>query len=640
MNVQWKAFLAVLVLVVLCHSETTETVWLPCSPLTNAIKDTYSRKLIQDYDSINRAIIEKQIGLSQGDLSHKETDSKIQKIIKDYVSRNHIKGRRLQNGLSVANVPSSLTTVCTTRKISYYNGTDIPYINHFSKQYKSDQSKLRLGAIFLLQGGPGLGGEALEVMGIKLWNDMGGQYDIVIPDHRGTARSTMVTCTETEPEKFPTCQKSALNNLDGFTTDQAAMDTLSLMDNFKNTFGGEILLFGVSYGTFLSERIIKISQVRYPGLISAVALDGICGDKFCSFKTSDEVAEKTAMSFFDACAKDSTCGAKLGGQKEEILKKLTQLYATQNMCTNLFGGVRNVMRSFLVSALQDNTMRLLIPPLIYRGLRCNLIDFFSINYMIRNVVSAQASENAGHVGYPTSLPININIGVSELQGRFTKDAEAKDYASSCVMCSGAASLYSTVVGAGWIPYNQSDYQNKVLATDLPLLLMNGDLDPQTGIDNAESYHQLIKDTCPNTKFVRFPNAVHFVVGRSPLAKDISVNCGATILADFFKSKSVANLNTDCTNNLQGVDFGGNAYTYNNVAVDMYEGLGINKTQYTIFVVVVTLICGLAALICLCCVASCCFLCRRNSRKQAPTMVELETHLITQEGSSTKYTKFK
>ncbi len=69
------------------------------------------------------------------------------------------------------------------------------------------------------------------------------------------------------------------NNLDGFSADEAAMDTLSLMKAVKQTYGGFNYLYGVSYGTYVSHRIIQIN----PDAVDAVILDGVCGGKFCDF---------------------------------------------------------------------------------------------------------------------------------------------------------------------------------------------------------------------------------------------------------------------------------------------------------------------------------------------------------------------
>ncbi|KAL0480157.1 PPE1 [Acrasis kona] len=614
-----------LIIAVCIVSASASLTWTECETIT----DTTPK---QNVERSHRAMTEKAYGLEEGSLRNKESDSEFMKSVNDIIMRRSsfsIGGKR-PNTLKRVDVPAGVKTLCTIRSVPYHqtnvfrNRTVAIPIDHFAKKYVHLPTQAYKGSIFLLQGGPGAGGEALEPLGLKLWSHFNGQYDIIIPDHRGTARSSPEQCYGDTEATFIRCQKLDPYNYDGLTTDDAAMDTITLMQEIKKSEpSGEILLYGVSYGTFVSERILNmIETLDIKDLVSAVVLDGICGGDYCDFTKADEGQEETALAFLDYCRRDATCSSKLGTTNEEILSNLRKTYQSANQCAKLFEGKLKIL---FASLLTDNVARLLIPAFVHRINRCTGTDNAAIIVMLLNFVQTQLSEVEGSVGYPLSFPVNINIGVSELKGRYGSPEKADAFRKSCNMCSGGSYLYPSIYKKGYIPYPESKFA-KTLTTNIPLLLLNGDLDPQTSISSAEKYYESIKSTTPYSRFIKFPGVVHYVTGRSPMASDVNQHCGFNIVADFFKKKDANGTDTSCLNDLLLVPFGGYSYTDENIAMNMYDGFGLTRSQYIKFVLTILAVITTVLACCTCCCLCFCWICtcgpfKRKFTPLPPVVIE-------------------
>ncbi|KAL0485336.1 hypothetical protein AKO1_002925, partial [Acrasis kona] len=363
--------------------------------------------------------------------------------------------------------------------------------------------------------------------------------------------------------------------MDGFSTDEAAMDTINLIRYFKNQ-GGRALLYGFSYGTYLSTRIINISEKKYPDLLDAVILDGVCGGKYCNFTKYDENQEVVALRFIDRCANDAFCSSKLGTCASEVLKNFDKAIKQNNKCTKTFDGL---LKSVLVTAMAHSVMRLLIPAFIYRINRCSDDDVIAIPLMMKNALKAKEEDSkSGPVTLPFSQIINFNIGISELQGRFGSVNESKKFSEKCHLCGSQSSIYPYLFSLGFHAYNESKYRG-VPVTKIPILLLNGDLDPQTGSEWAENFYYDLKETSPNSQLIKFPNVVHHVLGNS-LMEDVVESddtCGYQIAVQFFENP-FTKLDTSCTEKLLGLPFSGYKYTRERITSDLYEGRGGKETK--------------------------------------------------------------
>ena len=92
------------------------------------------------------------------------------------------------------------------------------------------------------------------------------QFDVMIPDHRGTGRSSPLYCTEYTATPDPACIATALQRysnatLAQFSVSNAARDINAAMD-LTALADGKVYLYGVSYGTYLLQRCVTYSRCR------------------------------------------------------------------------------------------------------------------------------------------------------------------------------------------------------------------------------------------------------------------------------------------------------------------------------------------------------------------------------------------
>ncbi|OQR83391.1 serine protease family S33 [Thraustotheca clavata] len=161
-------------------------------------------------------------------------------------------------------------------------------------------------AVWLLQGGPGAStAGTMEKIMVSVYKRLDGAANVYTMDHRGTGRSHRLGCTaaqvetsgsptygEITPEVLSACiqdvniQLGASINckwfilqhennnsfiasiLSAFSTTSAALDLSTLINYTNNT---NTYVYGVSYGTYLVERLMQLNNSNIRGYI----LDGV-----------------------------------------------------------------------------------------------------------------------------------------------------------------------------------------------------------------------------------------------------------------------------------------------------------------------------------------------------------------------------
>jgi len=112
-----------------------------------------------------------------------------------------------------------------------------------------------------------------------------------------------------------------------------------------------------------------------------------------------------------------------------------------------------------------------------------------------------------------------------------------------------ADTYKSWNSAGAFYNASSLYYKKVFqcTKDIPILMMNGDADPQTPYVYTQAQYDNIKGTCSKIKLVKIKYAPHFVIMRSPWKpendKD-STWCGMHIMLQFLRN-STSDPNSEC-----------------------------------------------------------------------------------------------
>ncbi|KAG3081937.1 hypothetical protein PC121_g6299 [Phytophthora cactorum] len=142
--------------------------------------------------------------------------------------------------------------------------------------------------VWLLQGGPGASSTAMESAMVELHARLDGAVNVYTMDHRGTGRSTLLDCVAAQATttgspwgsgidtaEVPACAQALekkYGNLSSFSMTSAAMDMATFISDYSNS--ADTIVYAVSYGTALVERLIHLDPPEYYFLSTNDIYDG------------------------------------------------------------------------------------------------------------------------------------------------------------------------------------------------------------------------------------------------------------------------------------------------------------------------------------------------------------------------------
>ena len=235
--------------------------------------------------------------------------------------------------------------------------------------------------MWLLQGGPGSSGQSLTSLASVLVKE-DPRFDVYIPDHRGTGRSTHLECPTHSVYLSPAECVAELEQIWGrdglatFTTTTAARDLGHLVERTRAP-GQEVHVYGVSYGTYLAQRYLQL----FPEQPTAVTLDGVCQAGLCSLPMLAYWRDRVGKRFLRECSADAFCASKLGLDPEAKVRAAVAV-AEAGTCAGLAGMNGALFREILASLMYHANRRVVIPPLVYRTLRCGAEDVAPLRQLV------------------------------------------------------------------------------------------------------------------------------------------------------------------------------------------------------------------------------------------------------------------
>ena len=435
------------------------------------------------------------------------------------------------------------------------------------------------GSLVLLNGGPGGGGMIMECLISDLQNLTNGRLDIVLPEHRGVARSSGLNCGNTTDQLQ--CLKFAVGKytaeyLSGFTVTNAAHDIHTLLSMLPPSHGKRYL-YGVSYGTYLAQRYLQL----YPHEMDAVVLDGVCSPDLTRLTFYDYGVDAAGSVFLSECGQDPTCRANMGPFPVHSFHLFFELIRSGEMeeCFAKVGlkGENATVISFQIQfgiMIEDPVHRLAIAPLVKRFLRCNDQDVAQLKIFWQSAV-VFGEQEVQRVRIPSlrlpASPLNnliddfilgFHIGQSELRDFHAQGVQQTTIREQLLSFAVQAKQISEVLmselaqaGSPWPTYKPDpSLYSKFPNTSIPILAMTGTMDPQTPsnwlLRTSRVYNRL------NQHIVHIPSAVHASTfpGRSTLRSG-GPECGTRMAASFFESNGNA-LDQSCIQDLIPVDYAG------------------------------------------------------------------------------------
>lgn len=382
---------------------------------------------------------------------------------------------------------------------------DADHVDLFVRKFPA--TGVSKGDVWLIAGGPGEAGASFYPLIDRLRTAFSG-YDLIVPDHRGTGRSSRL-CAEEEGETSPggyllegeewaTCfgqLNSRSTWTQAFTISNAAHDLNSLISRFS--MGRKTVLYGVSYGTQL---VLRSQVVADAAEVDSIILDSLVppeNDRVWDLSRRSQVVDDVGRQVLAACDQDDACRQRLGGSAVDALTALERDPAIAPQ----FPGGR--LKLVLGALLNSPDSRALIPEVIAGAM---IGDWSKLKEARSQLEQFGAPFTAAQAA--SSIPLVSLISASENTARpdITRDIVTAEedgllFTSSIPtqLLGGSSFAYPRDAAFGVTPWSLP-----------PVLVLQGDMDPKTPYAGAVAHAGLLSRAGP-VRFVRVKGAPHFIL---------------------------------------------------------------------------------------------------------------------------------
>ena len=373
------------------------------------------------------------------------------------------------------------------------------------------------GSVWAIAGGPGESGASLYPFVAVLRRSFPG-FDLFIPDHRGTGRSSRL-CPEEESEASPGGTAlagaewgSCFGRLQAhpqpagqFTITNAAHDLRQLVRQLQPANGKPVYLYGVSYGTQLILRALQPGPLPVSGLVldSLVPVDT---DARWDLSRRSQVVDEVGRQVLAQCDADASCAAAMGEPLERIYRRvLANLAAKPALLARVPG---KDLRQFLGTLLDMPPLRARIPFLIRdldRG-QARELD------AVRAGLSALQATLGDAASMPPSIPLVGIISKSENDLRPGREMTALRQEEAPLLFT--SPLPALLADSTLPAYARDAYFGKHPVQLPPTLVLQGRLDPKTPFQGARKHADTLREHGP-LGLVAVGGAPHFILWTAP-----------------------------------------------------------------------------------------------------------------------------
>jgi pimeloyl-ACP methyl ester carboxylesterase len=397
--------------------------------------------------------------------------------------------------------------------------------------------------LFFLAGGPGQAATESYPLLSSAFERVHQKRDIILVDQRGTGKSNPLTCTGiedidldvTDTQELEIRLKRCLSLLNAnpslYTTSIAMQD----LDQIRDELGYEqINLYGASYGTRAALTYLSL----YPEHVRSVILDGVVPQDEPLGLSIGLDAQRALDMIFSRCERQTSCSQAYPEVRNEF-KQLLESLETKPVEVTLPHPTsgENTQIEF-TSEKMGSAVRLftytpetaaLLPLLIHDASAHRDFQLLAANYLI--IVGDLEDSITEGMGY--------SVLCAEDQPFYSLDDAAKVNADSYLGDITAVQLFN--ICRVWPNTQATPDFKKPVQSDVPVLLLSGEVDPVTPPENGD----LVAQSLPNSLHLVAPGQGHNVIYRG---------CIPRIAADFIDTGSIQGLDTACVQDIQPLPF--------------------------------------------------------------------------------------
>ncbi len=399
------------------------------------------------------------------------------------------------------------------------------------------------GQIWLIQGGPGASGMMTFAPMMQTLREVLPEFDLYTIDHRGVGYSSPLACPDEEAEdseggayianmaEWEGCVDwlgaNLGDELDAYSTRNAAHDLAGFIDA-THVEGQDVFVWGGSYGTYFVQRYLLL----HPDQVTGAVVDAIhsSANSVRDFYSSYDANGKRLM---DLCGADEFCAEKLG---DDPWATLSALYdkLEDGHCADL--RIDRYTLSYLLGWLAwYSPYNAAAPALIYRLDRCDFADMEAIVYMFYNPFNGNG-DLLGITGGWFSQVLGTHVGMSDQYPDPAWDGvDMQDFTDemlSGMMFGSMPTIEEYELFQMWPRYDEPQAR-EMPTTDMPVLMLQGDLDGATPLEVATALPTSLEGE--HHYWMQFPYSAHGVMSDSWIGEyGGEPTCGMQVFVDFVR----------------------------------------------------------------------------------------------------------
>lgn len=383
--------------------------------------------------------------------------------------------------------------------------------------------------LVILVGGPGQAATEVYPIMARDLQRLRQDRDIILMDQRGTGQSHPLVCDLPEDEALneeeaidhlQACAATLDADLRFYTTEIAMRD----LDAVRGALGYETLnLYGASYGTRAALTYLRM----YPARVRSLVLDGVVSPDYRLFLNTAQDADRALTRAFARCAASADCDAAFPQLETDFDALLADL-ATDPVTTVVPDPVTTKP---LTLTLEPTDVTGLVFPALYTPETVALLPL--------TIQQARAGDFAPLIAQAGSVEAGLSRGMFYAVA-CTEDAPRIDPAEAEARAEdsrfGDMTEPLREICTAWPQGTLSDDFGQPVVSDVPALLLSGEVDPVT----PPRYAEEVAEKLSNSRHLVGPGMGHGLIGRG---------CVSNLVTDFVIAGSAADLDATCVQQL-------------------------------------------------------------------------------------------
>lgn len=384
--------------------------------------------------------------------------------------------------------------------------------------------------IWVFAGGPGQAAGEYGILASTAFREIRQTRDIVLVDQRGTGKSHALNC-DVEPGEM----LSSLDDWTGFIRECRAAHDIDVrhftmenvvhdMEAVRQALGYEQLnLWGGSWGT----RTVGLYLKRHPDHVRSIIVDGVAPPDVSLFESAPKSAERAKRMLAQDCRQSEACAARYPDFEAQVSAFLNKAAAGELRYSGndpLSGEPLELDISFVMAVESIRSVMYSADATVMLPYVIDAADGGNLEPLIALYTGGASASESMYLG--ATLSILCGEEVPRTRQSVLQEAAAVSFAKDSYF------RYWQAGCKAWDALPGAPDAHEPISSDVPALILSGDLDPVTPPGMGEHWLQ------------GFPNGRHIVVAGNGHITSATA-CMPHLLKEFVTTLDAGALDTEC-----------------------------------------------------------------------------------------------